>query len=149
MLCFVVVILSVHRDWFIQYNDVTIGAMASQITRLKSIYSSFCSRADQRKHQSSTSLAFVMEIHRWPVNSPHKGPVMRKMFPFDDVFMCRIIQGVSMVLWQSYDWPSAIEWSWMIWVKLLLHNYYEASVQWIGIYNHNKIQHNTSHEHNS
>ena len=24
-------------------------------------------------------------FHRWPVNSPHKGPVTRKMFPFDDV----------------------------------------------------------------
>ena len=26
-------------------------------------------------------------IHRWLVNSPHKGPVTRKMFPFDDVIM--------------------------------------------------------------
>ena len=26
-------------------------------------------------------------IHRWPVNSPHKGPVTRKMFPSDDVIM--------------------------------------------------------------
>ena len=26
-------------------------------------------------------------IHRWPVNSPHKGPVTRKMFPLDDVIM--------------------------------------------------------------
>ena len=34
-----------------------------------------CSGADQRKHQSSASLAFVRGIHRWPVNSPHKGPV--------------------------------------------------------------------------
>ena len=41
--------------------------------------------ADQRKHQSSSSLAFVWEIHRGPVNSPHKWPVTRKMFPFDDV----------------------------------------------------------------
>ena len=46
-----------------------------------------CSGADQRKHQSSALLAFVMGIHRWPVNSPHKGPVTRKMFPFDDVIM--------------------------------------------------------------
>ena len=37
--------------------------------------------------KSSTSLAFVWEIHRWPVNFPHKGPVTRKMFPFDDVIM--------------------------------------------------------------
>ena len=45
------------------------------------------SGADQRKHQSSASLAFVLGIHRWPVNSPHKWPVTRKMFPFDDVIM--------------------------------------------------------------
>ena len=45
------------------------------------------SGANQRKHQSSSSLAFVRGMHRWPVNSPHKGPVPRKMFPFDDVIM--------------------------------------------------------------
>ena len=43
--------------------------------------------ADQRKHQSSASLAFVRRIHRRPVNSPHKWPVTRKMFSFDDVIM--------------------------------------------------------------
>ena len=43
--------------------------------------------ADQRKHQSSVSLAFVRGIHWWPVNSPHKWPVTQKMFPFDDVIM--------------------------------------------------------------
>ena len=47
----------------------------------------FIQCADQRKHQSSASLAFVRGIHRWPVNSPHKGPVTQKMFPFDDVIM--------------------------------------------------------------
>ena len=51
------------------------------------VYSAVYSGADQRKHQSSSSLAFVRGIHRWPVNSPHKGPVMRTMFPFDDVFL--------------------------------------------------------------
>ena len=51
------------------------------------VYSTVCSDADQRKHQSSASLAFVRGIHRWPVNSPHKGPVTRKMFLFDDVIM--------------------------------------------------------------
>ena len=39
-----------------------------------------CSGADQRKHQSSASLAFVRGIHRWPVDSLHKGPVMWKCF---------------------------------------------------------------------
>ena len=69
------------------YNDVIMGAMASQITSLTIVCSIFCSGTDQRKHQSSASLAFVRGIHRWPVNSPHKGPVTRKMFPFDDVIM--------------------------------------------------------------
>ena len=63
------------------------GAIASQITILTIVYSTVYSDADQRKHQSSASLAFVREIHRGPVNSPHKWPVTRKMFPFDDVFM--------------------------------------------------------------
>ena len=51
------------------------------------VYSIVYSGADQRKHQISASLAFVWGIHRWPVNSPHKGPVTRKMLPFDDVIM--------------------------------------------------------------
>ena len=63
------------------------GAMASQITSLTIVYSTVYSGADQRRHQSSASLAFMRGIHRWPVNSPHKWPVMRKMFPFDDVIM--------------------------------------------------------------
>ena len=63
------------------------GAMASQITSLTIAYSTFDSDANQREHQSSASLAFVREIHRGPVNSPHKWPVTRKMFPFDDVIM--------------------------------------------------------------
>ena len=61
--------------------------MASQITSLTVVYSTVCSDADQRKHQSSASPAFVWGIHRGPVNSPHKWPVTRKMFPFDDVVM--------------------------------------------------------------
>ena len=61
--------------------------MASQLTSLTVVYSIVYSGADQRKHQSSASLAFVWGIHRWPLNSSHKGPVTRKMFPFDDVIM--------------------------------------------------------------
>ena len=51
------------------------------------VYSAVYSGADQIKHQSFASLAFVRGIHRWPVNSPHKGPVTRKMFPFDNVIV--------------------------------------------------------------
>ena len=73
-------------NW-IHYNDVIMSVMASQITSLTIVYSAVHSGTDQRKQQSSASLAFVMGIHRWPMNSPHKGPVQRKMFPFDDVIM--------------------------------------------------------------
>ena len=69
------------------YGYVIMGAIASQITSLTLVYWAVYSDADQRKHQSSASLAFVWGIHRGPVNSPHKWPVMRKMFPFDDVIM--------------------------------------------------------------
>ena len=62
-------------------------AIASQITSLMIFYSTVYSDADERKHQSSASLAFVWGIHRWPVNSLHKWQVTRKMFPFDDVIM--------------------------------------------------------------
>ena len=72
------------------YVDVIMGAIASRITRLTSVYSTVYSEADQRKHQCSTSLAFVRGIHRGPVNSPHKWPVTWKLFPFDDVIMPRV-----------------------------------------------------------
>ena len=70
-------------------DDVIMSLIASQITSLTIVYSTVYLDADQRKHQSSASLAFVRGIHRGPVNSPHKGPVTRKMFPFDDVIMVR------------------------------------------------------------
>ena len=85
------------QDWCIvpsfykdHYCDIIMGSMASQITSLNNFYLTVYSCADQRKHQSSASLAFVWGIHRWPVNSPHKGPVTRKMFPFDAIIMRRI-----------------------------------------------------------
>ena len=79
-------------------------ATTSQITSLAIVYSTDYSGADQRKHQSFASLAFVRGIHRGPVNSPLKWPVTRKMFPFDDVIMC----------------PSSLSWSIRpIWIALL------------------------------
>ena len=71
------------------YSDVIMGAMASQITILMIVFPTVYSGADHRKQQSSASMAFVRGIHRWPVNSPHKWPVTRKMFPFNDVIMTK------------------------------------------------------------
>ena len=70
-----------------RYGDVIMGTMASQITSLTIVYSIVYSGADQRKHQSSASLAFVRGILPGPLNSPLKCPVTRKMFPFDDVIL--------------------------------------------------------------
>ena len=58
------------------YNDVIMNSVASQITSLTIVYSTVYWGADQRKHQSSVSLAFVRGIHRLPVNSQQKWPVI-------------------------------------------------------------------------
>ena len=71
------------------------NTIASQITSLTIVYLTVNSGTYQRKHQSSAALAFVRGIHRGPVNSPHKWPVTRKMFPFDDVIMW------TWTLWRS------------------------------------------------
>ena len=76
------------RAWLLHYSDFIMSAMASQITSLTIVTLTVYSGGDQRKHQSSASLAFVRGIHRWPVNSPHKWPVTRKCFPFDDAILC-------------------------------------------------------------
>ena len=73
----------------LHYSDIIMNTNVFQITHLTIVYSNVYSGADHRKHQSSASLAFVWRIPRWPVNSPHKGPVTRKMFPFDDVNMLK------------------------------------------------------------
>ena len=63
------------------------GAITSQITSLTIVFSTVYLDTDQRKHQSSASLAFVRRIHRKPVNSPHKWPVTPKIFTFVDVII--------------------------------------------------------------
>ena len=68
------------------------------------VYSTVYSGSDQRKHQSSASLAFVWGIHRWPVNSPHKWPVTRKMFPFDDVIMHLTADAIEAKLCPTSPW---------------------------------------------
>ena len=78
---------SPNTELGMHYDDVIMTMLASQITSLTVVYSIVYSGVNQRKHQSSASLAIVRAIHRGPVNFPHKWPVTRKMFPFDDVIM--------------------------------------------------------------
>ena len=63
------------------------SVIASQITSISTVCSHVYSGAYQREHESSALLAFVRGIRRWPVDSPHKWPVTRELFPFDDIFM--------------------------------------------------------------
>ena len=78
---------SLPCDRTFYYSDDIMSMMASQITGVLIVCSTVCSSADQRKRQSSMSLAFVWGIHRCLMDSLHKGPVTRKMFPFHDVIM--------------------------------------------------------------
>ena len=74
------------------------GTVASQITSLTIVYTTVYSDADQSEHQNSASLAFVWGIHR----GPHKWPVTRKMFSFDDVFMYNVYCTWKLVEWILY-----------------------------------------------
>ena len=60
------------------YIGVIMNTMASQITGVSIVCSAVCSGADKRKHPSPASLPFVRVIHRWPLDSPQKGPATRK-----------------------------------------------------------------------
>ena len=44
------------------YNDIIMGTMASQITSITIVFSIVYSDTDQRKHQSSASLAFMWAV---------------------------------------------------------------------------------------
>ena len=94
--------LKIHVLSTLLYTDCRMSALASQITSLTIVYSTVYSDADQRKHLNSAPLAFVRGIHRRAVNSPHKGPVTREMFPFDDVIMAIEAELIN------YPWPSNV-----------------------------------------
>ena len=100
--------------YWTHYTDVIMSAMASQITSIAIVYSSVFSCTDQRKHQRSASMAFVREMHRWPVNSPHKGPATRKILPSDDVimiiwFVCEIFLMKCVPVHRLELWGSACD----------------------------------------
>ena len=93
----------------LHYSDVIMSAIASRITSISIVCSAVCSGADQRKHRSSASLAFVTGIHQWLVNSPHKGPVMRKMFHHEMIWnyyhndlIMEIISLHSFSIWRQF-----------------------------------------------
>ena len=96
--CFITASPSLISSPQLHYSDVLMGTMASLIIGVPIIYSTVCLGADQRKHQSSASLAFVREIHRWQVISPEKGPVTRKKFSFDGTIMIIVALSIFFVI---------------------------------------------------
>ena len=48
--------------------------------RLDGLRNRLFRRRYNKQISNSALLAFVREIHQWPVNSPHKGPVTRKIW---------------------------------------------------------------------
>ena len=102
---------------FKHWSEAIMSTMASRITSITIAYSTVYSGADQWKHQSSVLLVFVRGIHRWPVNSPRKGPVTRELFPFDDVIMMIFINfPLNGAFAHTIDisiWQTVIFWFWI------------------------------------
>ena len=72
--------LACDQTFSYHYNDVIMTTMASQITSLTVVYSTVYSDANQRKHQSSASLAFAWGIHRDRWIPRTKGQLRGKCF---------------------------------------------------------------------
>ena len=102
------------------------GMMASQITSFTIVYSTVYSGADQRRHQSSVSLAFVLGINRWPAQGFNGFwvillPMSVRYFLNDNHFprlthcglvmlfgyTVRVNMGTGVVVW----WLQAITWN--------------------------------------
>ena len=91
-----------HNDPNSVSNHLQLDCLFSRLFRLTS-----------KKHQSSISLAFVREIHRWPVDFLHKRPVTRKIFQYDDVIMKigRVIMGPHFSMTSRCPWHTPLLWS--------------------------------------
>ena len=59
------------------------------------ICSTACSKWQQRKYQSFTLLVLCECTWQWPVNSPHKEPVIRKEFPCDYIVMWQLAKNTT------------------------------------------------------
>ena len=107
----------------VHYSDVIMSTMASQITSLTIGYSTIYSGTGP----TTASLAFVRGIHRWLVNSPHKGPITRKMFSFDDVIMKYIAS-------RGIPWFNMVRSEWFFSCRFMLFLLNYDSFDWIYIY---------------
>ena len=106
---------SVHDFWDVVYmhNRYVIMSTLAQITGVWIVCPTVCSSRSKKtlNDQCSASLAFVRGIHRWPVDSPHKEPVTRKMFPFDDVIMMNVKYRSEICCVTGKHWRNVLPWS--------------------------------------
>ena len=112
------------------YSDIIISMMACQVTS----FSTVCTGADERKHQNSASLAFVRGIHQWLLDSPYKGPVTWKMFPFDDVVVVFLV--VLMLRLEYYEKSLATTISAQVFIRQQANcqqSWYWKCVKWTGL----------------
>ena len=91
-----------HHD---RYNDFIMSAMASQITSLTIVYSTVYSRRRSKKTPKLHVTGLCAGNSPVIGEFPHKGPVTRKMFPFDDVIMCNAFWMLA-VSSLADDWQS-------------------------------------------
>ena len=78
------------------YCDVIMGAVASQTTSHTIVYSTVYSDSDQRKHFAKHRVTGLC-VGNSP--GPHKRPVTRKIFSFDDVIMFIISWYICNLKW--------------------------------------------------
>ena len=112
--------ISRQEEYCFHYSDVIMGTIASQITSLKIVYSTDPSDADQRKHQSSVSMAFVRGSHRGPaVGCFSQVGAARKWLFFlvitslrpSDAYMRRLSNHIASDNGLSPSWRQAIIWT--------------------------------------
>ena len=91
-----------HNDPYSVSNHQQLDCLFSRLFRLTS-----------NKHQSSTSLAFVRVIHRWPMDFHQKRPVTRKILQSDDVIMkiSRVMRGPHCSMMSRCPWHAPLLWS--------------------------------------
>ena len=117
-----------HNSWFYyildetsDYGDVIISAMASQITSRTIICSIIYSGVDQRKHQSSESLAFVRGIH---VAVTGEFPTQR----------ASNAENVS-IWWRHHTiWSSCHNWVSACWLLMTLCIYFMSNMNNVWLY---------------
>ena len=82
---------SIYTMFMSHYDDVLIGAIASLITILMILLLNRWFRRRSKKRSKLRVTDLCVGNSPGPVNSPHKWPVTRKMFPFDDVIMLHML----------------------------------------------------------